>query len=200
VRTNSARILGVALPLLVWAASASSHPIGKFFSTGAGDPSMSALAASTRIMSVLAPQAKKSSAPVGNLYKEVMDQKEKLRWKDAPPDGIPSDVCVILSVCAGGTPKIVTLPRAIERGQALGRGLFLTKTSDSPSKDAIVMEHQTVAEVYFFLLAPDGSLAKVAYIARGQSWTPMATSLAKAVFERDVKDWLAAIAKLGGGN
>jgi hypothetical protein len=197
---NSARVVGFALPLLLLAAGASSHPIGKFLSSGAGGSLMPALATSTRVMPALAPQAKKPSAPQGNLYKEVMDRKEKLRWRDAPTEGIPSDVCEILGVCAGETPKIVTLPRATEKGQVLGRGLFLTKTSGSPSTEAIVLEHQTVEEVYFFLIAPNGSLSKVAYISRGQSWTPMASSLAQPVFERDRKDWLEAIAKLGGGD
>jgi hypothetical protein len=44
--------------------------------------------------------------------------------------------------------------------------------------------------MYFFLVSPDGGLQKVAYLQQGStSWLPIATSLAKPVFEKDRNDW-----------
>lgn len=194
MRMSSLRIVGFALALLLCAVSVSSHPVGKSLLEGPDASWMPALA--TSLMPVVARQAKKSSAQGENLYREVMGRRSKLAWRNAPANAIPSDVCIILKVCGGEGPKMVTLPRSSEKGRALGRGLFLTKTSSSPSKEAIVLEHQSVVEIYFFLLSPDGKLAKVAYISRGGSWTSMSADLARPIFERDRKAWVEALNKL----
>src|ERR1700736_6669622 len=138
-------------------------------------------------------QAKPASPAGGptNIFKEVLDRKGQIQWKPAPLLGIPSDVSQLFKVCEEkGAPKLVTLPRATEGGQPLGRGLFLSGTKDPKNPDAVILEHQTVSDLYFFLVSPDGGLQKAAYIQQGGSmWLPIATSLARPVFEKDRNDW-----------
>jgi len=82
----------------------------------------------------------------------------------------------------------------------VGRGLFLSGTKDPKNPDAVILERQTVSEMYFFLVSPDGSLQKAAYLQQGNtSWLPIATSLAKPVFEKDRSDWHDWVMKLGAG-
>jgi hypothetical protein len=156
------------------------------------------------IAAALAGQSK-PSAPAGqpvNLFKEILDHKGQIQWKPAPPPGIPADVCLLFKVCEDkGAPKLATLPRATEAGQPVGRGLFLSGTKDPKNPDAVILERQTVSEMYFFLVSPDGSLQKAAYLQQGNtSWLPIATSLAKPVFEKDRNDWHDWLMKLGAGS
>jgi hypothetical protein len=141
-----------------------------------------------------------ASAP-SDLFKEVLDHKAQIPWKPAPLLGIPSEVCQLFKVCEDkGAPKLATLPRVTEGGQPVGRGLFLSGSKDPKNPDAVILEHQTVSELYFFLVAPDGSLQKVAYLQQGSTqWLPIASSLARPVFEKDRNDWHDWIMKLGGG-
>ena len=111
------------------------------------------------IAAVLAGQSKPST-PAGqpvNLFREVLDHKGQIQWKAAPPPGIPVDVCLLFKVCEDkGAPKLATLPRATEGGQPVGRGLFLSGTKDPKNPDAVILERQTVSDLYFFLVSPDG--------------------------------------------
>jgi hypothetical protein len=154
------------------------------------------------VTAIVAGQAKPASPAGGpiNIYKDVMDHKAQIQWRPAPLLGIPSDVCQLFRVCEDkGAPKLTMLPRLTEGGQPIGRGLFLTGSKDPKNPDAVVVEHQTVSELYFFLVAPDGSLQKAAYLQQGSTqWLPIASSLAKPVFEKDAKDWHDWIMKLGG--
>jgi hypothetical protein len=154
------------------------------------------------VTATVAEQAKPAS-PAGepaNIYKDVIDHKAQIQWRPAPALGIPSDVCQMLKVCEDkGAPKMTMLPRATEGRQPVGRGLFLTGSKDPKNPDAVVLEHQTVSELYFLLVAPDGSLQKAAYLQQGSTqWLPIASSLAKPVFEKDAKDWHDWILKLAG--
>jgi hypothetical protein len=153
---------------------------------------------------LLATQVKANPAPAGNqqanLYKEVADHKAAIKWRPAPPPGIPTDVCVIFKACTNDktAPRIATLPQATESGQPVGRGLLLSTTQDPQHPDAVVLEHQTVSELYFFLVSPEGNLARTAYAQQGsKSWTTVANALAQPVFDKDRKDWLDWLAKLG---
>jgi hypothetical protein len=141
-----------------------------------------------------------ASAPI-NVFKEVLDHKGEIPWRPAPLLGIPSEVCQLFKVCEDkGAPKLAMLPRLTEGGQPVGRGLFLSGGKDPKNPDAVILEHQTVSELYFFLLAPDGSLQKVAYLQQGSTqWLPIASSLAKPVFEKDRNDWHEWIMKLAAG-
>lgn len=158
------------------------------------------------IMAVAAPaklagQAKPAPAnnQPANLFKEVLDRKSQIQWRPAPPPGIPPDVCLMLKVCEGQeATKFAALPRATENGQPVGRGLYLTGSRDPKNPDAVLLERQTVSELYFFLLSPDGNLQKTAYIQQGgSSWRSLASSLAEPVFEKDRKDWHDWLMKLG---
>jgi hypothetical protein len=153
------------------------------------------------VAAVLAGQSKPpapASQPA-NLFQEVLDHKAQIQWRPAPPPGIPSDVCQLFKVCEDkGAPKMAALPRATEGGQPVGRGLFLSGTKDPKNPEAVILERQTVSEMYFFLVSPDGSLQKVAYLQTGSTmWLPIATSLAKPVFEKDRNDWHDWVTKLG---
>jgi hypothetical protein len=110
-------------------------------------------------------------------------------------------VCRLFMVCEDkGAPKMVTLPRATEGGQPIGRGLLLSGAKDPKNPEAVILERQTVSELYFFLLSPDGNLQKVAYLQQGSTmWLPIAASLARPAFEKDRNDWHDWITKLGAG-
>jgi hypothetical protein len=156
------------------------------------------------VAAAMSSQSKSSSPanPPANLFKEVLDHKCQIQWKPAPPPGIPADVCRLFMVCEDkGAPKMATLPRANEGGQPIGRGLLLSGTKDPRNPEAVILERQTVSELYFFLLSPDGNLQKVAYLQQGSTmWLPIATSLARPAFEKDRNDWHDWITKLGAGN
>src|ERR1700680_2881931 len=86
-----------------------------------------------------------------------------IAWQPAP-NGIPSDVCSILQVCNGAV-KVVALPRSTEGGQPVLRGVFLTQ--DDKKTDVLVLERDTAVDRYYFLLTPQGTLAKAAYAQVG---------------------------------
>lgn len=140
------------------------------------------------------------SAQQINLYKEVMAKKETIVWKPAPETLIPAPVCNMLQVCAGNPDRVIVLPTATENGQKVARGLILTKMQDAKHTDAVVMLSQSL-DIYFFLVAPDGSLQKAAYHQAGaNTWLAMANSLAKPTFDKDVKAWHERVAQLGGAS
>jgi hypothetical protein len=149
----------------------------------------------------LAGQAKPAPANnhSANLFKEVLNHKEQIQWKSAPPPGIPNQVCLMLKVCQGKeAAKFVALPRTTEGGEPVGRGLYLSGTGDPKNPDAVLLEHQTMSEIYFFLLSPDGNLEKTGFIQQGDpSWMSLASSLAKPVFEKDKTAWLDSVMKIG---
>jgi hypothetical protein len=128
-----------------------------------------------------------------NITKEIMDRKD-LNWKPAPNE-IPADVCTILQVC-GGTTKVIALPVATEGGQRVGRGVLLTQ--DQKHADVLVLERQTPSDKYFFLLSPQGTLAKAAYAqVTSKSWLPMGMALAGPTFDKDKAVWHGWASKLG---
>ena len=138
------------------------------------------------------------SAQQINLYKEVMAKKDGIVWKPAPETLIPAPVCSMLQVCAGNPDKVIAIPATTEGGQKVARGLILTKMQDAKHTDALVMLNQAL-DIYFFLVAPDGSLQKAAYHqAGGTSWLAMASSLAQPAFTKDAKIWHDRVAQLGG--
>ena len=144
----------------------------------------------------LCSQAAKPAAPVGqvNIVKEIMDHKDTLIWKPAA-NGIPSDVCSILQVCNGPV-KVVALTRSTEAGQPMGRGVFWTQ--DDKKADVLVLERQTPVDTYFFLLTPQGTLAKAAYAqVNSRSWTAVGMALSGSIFEKDKVVWHNWATKLG---
>jgi hypothetical protein len=142
-------------------------------------------------------QAAKSAAPAGgsyNVVKEILDRKDTLNWKTTE-NGIPGDVCTILQVCNGAV-KVIALPRSTEGGQPVGRGVFITQ--DSKKADVLVLERQTPVDTYFFLLTPQGTLAKAAYAqVSSRSWTPVGMALSGPIFDKDKVVWHNWASKLG---
>jgi hypothetical protein len=142
-------------------------------------------------------QAAKSAAPAAqqvNITKEILDRKDTLNWKAAPNE-IPADVCTILQVCGGAT-KVIALPVATEGSQRVGRGVLLTQ--DQKHADVLVLERQTPSDKYFFLLSPQGTLAKAAYAqVTSKSWLPIGMALAGPTFDKDKVVWHGWASKLG---
>jgi hypothetical protein len=131
----------------------------------------------------------------GNFVKQVLDHQANVTWITYKTPTIPDDVCTALSVCSGPAAKVAALPPATIGGRKVGRALFLTQLKNQP---AILLEHQVPGrEVYFFLLATDGSLQKTAYLEDGKSFIVIANSLAQPIFNADMKDWSAWADKLG---
>jgi len=130
--------------------------------------------------------------PSGSFLKDVMAHQAEIQWITYKTPTLPDDVCTLLSACGGAPAKVAALPVATIHGRKTGRALFLTEVKKQP---AIVLEHQTLTETYFFLLAPDGSLQKAAYFEPGKSYLVIANSLAQPTFQADMKDWQAWVAK-----
>jgi len=143
-----------------------------------------------------APAQASKAAPAGNLTKEILEHKDAINWKPAPANAIPSDVCNMFQACDGPV-KVVALPAATEGGQKVGRGVFLTE--DAKHSEVIILEHQTYADIYFFLLGPDGTLQKAAYREQGKSWVPVGHAVSDPTFEKDKAEWHSWVTKLGGG-
>jgi hypothetical protein len=133
-----------------------------------------------------------------NLYREVVDKKARIVWRNAPANSVPPDVCTILTTCAGAPDKLIALPPATESGVRVTRGLILSRTNDAQKADMVVLLRQTPAEAYFFAVAPDGNLQKAAYWTTGRSWVQIGTALSRPVFDKDKQVWLDHVAKLGG--
>ena len=131
-----------------------------------------------------------------NLFKEVVDRKGKIVWKNAPANAIPQDVCTILQACAGAPDKLIALPKVTEAGKQVARGLFLSRTNDAKKADIIILLRQTPVDAYFFALAPDGTLQKAAYWVTGKPWVPMGVVLSRPIFEKDKQVWLDHMPKL----
>lgn len=148
-----------------------------------------ALAAVLSLSGQLAGQAK------ANLVKEVNDHKADITWITYKTPTLPDEVCTLLVACAGPAAKVAALPPATVGGRKVGRALFLTQVKNQP---AVILEHQVPgSEIYFFLLGPDGSLQKTAYVTQGQPYLVIANSLAQSKFDADMKDWDVWAKKLG---
>jgi hypothetical protein len=132
----------------------------------------------------------------GNLFKEVQDREAKIVWKAAPAGAIPADVCSILDTCSGAN-KLIALPKATEGGKVVARGLFVSHSNDGKNAQMVILLRQTPTDVYFFSVAPDGSLNKAAYWTTGKSWVELGSMLSKPIFDKDKQIWLQHVAKLG---
>lgn len=132
-----------------------------------------------------------------NLFKEVLDRKGKIVWRNAPANTIPVDVCTMLQACAANPDKLIALPKATEAGKQVVRALFLSRSNDAKKADMVILTRQTPTDVYFFALAPDGTLQKAAYWSTGKPWVPMGTALSKPTFDKDKQIWLDHLVKIG---
>ena len=136
-----------------------------------------------------------------NLFKEAMDRKGKIVWKNAPANTIPQDVCIILQACAAGPDKLIAIPKVTEAGKQVARGLFLSHTNDAKKADMVILLRQTPTDAYFFAVAPDGTLQKAAYWpGPGKPWGPMGTTLSKPTFDKDTEVWLGQLVKLSSSS
>jgi hypothetical protein len=130
-----------------------------------------------------------------NFVKQVTAHQGDVTWITYKTPTLPGDVCTLLSACSGPAAKVVALPPATIGGRKVGRALFLTQVKNQP---AIILAHQVPgSEIYYFLLGPDGSLQKTAYLEQGKSYIVIANSLAQPKFQVDMKDWQTWAQKLG---
>jgi hypothetical protein len=139
-------------------------------------------------------------APGGvNLYQDVMSHKSNVKWLDAPATNYPDDACNYLKACsAAGAPKVFLLPVATVDGRRAARAVYLIKVKDPKQPEAVVFEHQTADEIYFFRVGPDGAILYTAYLERGKPWLLIANQLGQSVFNKDAADWHAALSKASG--
>jgi len=145
--------------------------------------------------------AAKSPAPAGvNLYQDVMAHKASLKWVDAPADNYPDDVCNYLHACSsdGSAPKAFVLPVTTIGGRRTARAVYLVKIKDPKQPEAVVFEHQTALQIYFFRIGPDGNIMSSAYAEPGKQWLLIANSLGQPVFDKDAPDWHTALSKPAG--
>jgi len=131
-----------------------------------------------------------------NLFKEVVDRKGRIVWRNAPQNAIPPDVCSLLQACAGAPDKLIALPRVTEAGKTVVRALFLSRSNDAKKADMVVLARQTPTDYYFFALAPDGTLMKAAYATTGKPWVQMGSALSRPTFDKDKQIWLDHLAKI----
>ena len=131
-----------------------------------------------------------------NLTQEILDHKDKVEWRPATNPGLPPEVCSLLKACSGDSAalKFYTLPPATIDGRKVGRAIFLTSVK---GKDALIVEHQTRSDAYFFLLGPDGNFQKAVYLEQGKPFYLIANELAQPTFDKDKKDWHDWASKLG---
>jgi len=146
------------------------------------------------------PAVAQPPAPGPNLYQDVMSHKGDIAWRDAPATNYPDDACNLINACpASGAPKVFILPTTVIGGHRTARAVYLVRTSDPKQPDAVVFEHQTASDTYFFCVAPDGSVSSVAYLSSGSNWLPIPpeNGLASSTFQKDAPDWHAALTKGG---
>lgn len=134
-----------------------------------------------------------------NLYQEVMARKAGINWQNSPGDNYPDEACNYLRACSAdrSAPKVFVLPVATINGRRTARAVYLVKTKDPKEPEAVVFEHQSTSQTYFFRLAPDGSISYTAYLESGKPWLLIANQLGQSIFNKDVPDWQAALAKVG---
>jgi hypothetical protein len=138
------------------------------------------------------------AAPAGiNLYQDVASHQASIKWSPSPADNYPSDACGYLDACSadGSAPKQFALPLATVDGRRVARAVYIVKVKDPKQPQAIVFEHQSASQTYFFRLAPDGTILKSAYLERGGNWLLIANQLGQPILNKDAADWHAALAK-----
>ena len=160
-----------------------------------------AMAAFGLFLSAGSPAAGQPAPAGANLYQDVMSHKAEINWQDAPAQNYPDDACNYLKACSadGSAPKVFVLPIATVSGRRTARAVYLVKISKDPKQpEAVVFEHQTAGQTYFFRLSPDGSIMYTVYLEPGKAWLFIANQLGQPIFDKDAADWHAALAKAAG--
>ncbi len=162
---------------------------------------MVAMAAVGLLMNAASTPARQPAPAATNLYQDVMSHKASINWQDAPAQNYPDDACNYLKACSvdGSAPKVFVLPIATVSGRRTARAVYLVKISkDAKQAEAVVFEHQTADQTYFFRVAPDGSIMYTAYLEPGKAWLFIANQLGQPIFNKDAADWHAALSKAAG--
>jgi hypothetical protein len=138
--------------------------------------------------------AQPKPAATGNLYQMLQTRKD-IMWRPANPE-LPQDVCSLFSTCDDSKPsKMVAMPQGTVDGHTVQRAITWTHMK---GKDAFVLVRlRPHSEAYYFLLAPDGSLSKTAYLEQGKPFFLIANSTGQSKFDKDKSDWMAYLMKSG---
>ena len=147
--------------------------------------------------------AKQAGSSSVNLYQDVMSHKASMSWKPAPAINYPDDACSVIDSCSsdGSAPKVFVLPSATVDGRRVGRAVYLVKIKDpkDPKQtEAVVFEHQTVSQTYFFRVGPDGTIQHTVYLESGKPWMPIPNTLGQSVYGKDISAWHDALTKPAG--
>jgi len=167
----------------------------------------------TIVLSFLATaQADKSSPKFGiqsfsgrqdsNLFDEIMARRNQLSWEYRKDDTLPPALCeTLLADCASKKLpfKILAFPFELPGQQEQG-ALVLSWTLDQNHPDIVMLASVTEDSATFFLLSPDGSLAKTAYRTKNGTWSSVSNSLARDQFERERNQWHKWLAGLDGSH
>jgi hypothetical protein len=140
------------------------------------------------------------AAPAGlNLYQDVMSHRAAMTWQSSPDDNYPDDACNVINACSSdrSAPKVSLLPVATIDGHRIARAVYLVKSKDPKQPEKVVFEHQSASQTYFFLIAPNGTIAGIAYLERGSNWFLIANQLGQPIYNKDAADWHAALSKSG---
>lgn len=141
-----------------------------------------------------------NQAPAGvNVFQDVESHKGSLNWVSAPAENYPSEACGVIDSCSsdGSNPKVHVMTTATIDGKRTARAVYLVKQKDPKNPEAVVLEHQTASQTFFFRVNPDGSLGKTALMQRGSSWLLVANQLGGPTFAKDAADLHAELTKAG---
>jgi hypothetical protein len=161
--------------------------------------SAAALVAVFFLINGVSAAANQSSPAAANLYQDIMSHKAGMNWQASPDDNYPDDACSVMDACSsdGSKPQVSVLPIATIDGHRVARAVYLVKVKDPKQSPAVVFEHQSASQTYFFRVSPDGSILHIAYLERGGNWMAIAKQLGQPIYNKDAVDWQAALAKSG---
>lgn len=141
--------------------------------------------------------ARQAGSSSVNLYQDVESHKSSLTWKAAPATNYPDDACSVIDSCSsdGSAPRVFILPTATVDGRRVARAVYLVKVKDPKQPEAVVFEHQTVSQTYFFRVGPDGAIQRTVYLETGKPWMAIPNSLGQSVYGKDAAAWHDALTK-----
>jgi len=137
-----------------------------------------------------------------NLFDEIMAHRNQLSWEYHKEDTLPPPLCeTLLANCPSKKLpfKILAFPLEIPGQQEQG-ALVMSWTVDQNHPDIVMLASVTDESATFFLLSPDGTLAKTAYRTKNGAWSSVSNSLARDQFDRERNQWHRWLVGLAGSH
>jgi len=137
-----------------------------------------------------------------NLFEEIMARKNQLSWEYRKDDTLPPALCeTLLENCPSKKLSFKILGYPLETpGQKEQGALILSWTVDQDHPDIVMLASVTEDTATFFLLSPEGTLAKTASRTKNGTWASVSNSLARDQFERERNQWHKWLAGLAGSH